>query len=153
MIGKPLYCYRYQLTQMINWSWLGMLCSVLRCDWISLSLWPESQRLQNVSVTSFPNYFLAKKEKYSLEFNCLHRAENAIFTYIYLLEIKIPPSLCSYSFDKLIFLVEAPTGIPCLWSTSVTTSFTSGWYESKSNTLRTTLAKPSSGKACKINYK
>ena len=55
----------------------------------------------------------------------------------------------SYSFDKLIFLVEAPTGIPCLWSTSVTTSFTSGWYESKSKTLRTTLAKPSSGKAWK----
>ena len=48
-----------------------------------------------------------------------------------------------------MFVREAPTGIPCLCITSVTTSFTSGWYESKSNTLRTTFAKPSLGKACK----
>ena len=48
-----------------------------------------------------------------------------------------------------MFAREAPTGIPCLCITSVTTSFTSGWYESKSNTLRTTFAKPSLGKACK----
>ena len=55
----------------------------------------------------------------------------------------------SYSLERLMFAKEAPTGIPCLCITSVTTSFTSGWYESKSNTLRTTFAKPSLGKACK----
>lgn len=52
-------------------------------------------------------------------------------------------NMISYSLASLTEVGLAPTGIPCLCSTSYTTSRMSLLYESKSKTFDTTLAKPS----------
>ena len=93
---------------------------------------------------------LAKSIRYDTFSKTTHKGiQLSIYSLGFLLSLE---SSHSYSLERLMFAKEAPTGTPCLCITSVTTSFTSGWYESKSNTLRTTFAKPSLGKAWKRKW-